>query len=630
MSAARVPLAGSALPLFDYLALLGKTLDDGGICETPADGDAPMRVCLVLRHRPGAGPMTSLEELARVPFGQRRHVGQDEFVRRFGGDPADLAAVRRFARAQGLVVEEADAARRSCRLSGTVAQMAAAFDVDIRSYCVGKLSFLAHRQCVSLPRDLAGVVECVIGLDTFPVGRAQAGRELAEELAGSPISRRAVLRAAALAPAALLVGGAGCATAPLLEEPAPTTPTTPSPAEAPPQTRFPDFPEYFPPEVAELYDFPAHLDGSGECIGIIALSGGFDTTVLQSYFDYLEIPMPEVSWVNAGADNDYPNGDSSEVMLDIETAGTVAPGAKIVVYFGTNYLEPLQRALADTENSPSILSISFSEPEVLLPAAAKKALDDLIAEAAMKGVTILNASGDTGSSISSVSVPSIGFVNDLALVNYPGASPGVLACGGSTLFASGGRIVDEVVWNALGNLFIPVQAPRQPPINNGATGGGASIVYEQPDYQSAAEVPRATNFRAVWRSELVQSSLESPAPVPAYGRGVPDVAGHAAAYRFLVQGTAPQNLTTLGGTSATTPLWAGLLARINQGLGRRCGFLNPTLYQELRAGALRQITYGCNGAYQAHPALRWNACTGLGVPDGTALLRQLERLDRAS
>jgi kumamolisin len=590
-----------------------------------------MQVCLVLRHRPGGGAMPSLEELARVPFGQRRHVGHEEFARRFGGDPADLAAVRRFARAQGLSIGDADAARRSCRLSGTVAQMASAFGVDIREYCVGQLSFLAHRQCVSLPRELDGVVECVVGLDTFPVGRAQARRELGDELTGSSVSRRAVLRAAALAPAAVLVGGAGCATAPVRDEPAPPT-TTPSPgaAEAPPQTRFPDPPEYFPPEVAELYNFPAHLDGTGECIAIVALGGGYDATVLQSYFDYLKIPMPQVSWVNAGADNDYPNGDSSEIMLDIETAGTVAPGAKIVVYFGTNYVEPLQRALADTESSPSIVSLSFSEPEVLLAASTKKALDDLITEAAMKGVTILNASGDTGSSISSVSVPSIGFVNDLALANYPGVSPGVLTCGGTTILAAGGRIVDEVVWNALGDLFIPAQAPHRPPINLGATGGGASIVYEQPSYQGAAGVPRATNFRAVWRSELVQSSLESPAPVPAYGRGVPDVAGHASVYKFLVKGTAPQDLTPLGGTSATTPLWAGLLARINQGLGRRCGFLNPTLYEELRPGALRQITYGCNGAYQAHPALRWNACTGLGVPDGTALLRQLERLAQPS
>ncbi len=623
MSAGRVTLAGSALPVFDYLALFGKTIENGGVCESPAAGSEPMRVSLVLRRRPTGERLPSLEELARVPFGARRHLGQAELARRFGGDAADLEAVLRFARRQGLAVEDGDAGRRSCRLAGNVAQMSAAFGVDIRRYAVGELTFLAHRQCVSLPAHLDGVVECVLGLDTFPLGLAQARAQGGDP--GSTLSRRALLRAAALAPAAAALAAAGCASVPAMEAPAARS-QPPRPGQAPPQTRFPDPPEYFPPEVAKLYNFPAHLDGSGECIAIIALGGGYDATVLQSYFDYLEIPLPKISWVNAGADNAYPTGDSQEVMLDIETAGTVAPGAKIVVYFGNNYVEPLQKALGDVENAPSVISISFAEPEVLLAADVKKALDDLITEAAMKGVTLLNSAGDTGSNISSVAVPSIGFVNDLALTNYPGASPGVLACGGTTLLAKDDRIVDEIVWNALGNLFIPRQEPHQPPVNNGATGGGASIVYAQPTYQDHAAVPRATNYRAVWRSELVQSSLESPAPVPEYGRGVPDVGGHASAYKFLVRGTAPQDLTPLGGTSATTPLWAALVAILNQGLKRRCGYLNPTLYQELRPGALRQITYGCNGAYVAHPVLHWNACTGLGVPDGTELLRQLQRL----
>jgi kumamolisin len=619
--------------MFDYLALFGKTLENGGLSESPADGDVRLQVSLVLRRRPGSEPLPSLEELAAIPFGSRRHLSQEEFLRRHGGDAADLAGVRRFAAAYGLAVIDASAEERSCRLSGTVAQMASAFGVDIRSHRVGELTFLAHRECVSLPADLHGIVECVLGLDTFPVGLA-AARGGDGDGEGSSLSRRALLlQAAALAPAAALatqLGHTGIHARQTRSAQQHNSVRSEAPhIEAKPQTRFPDLPTYFPPEVAKLYNFPAHLDGSGQCIAIVALGGGYDTTVLQSYFDYLKIPLPKISWVNAGADNDYPNGDSKEIMLDIETAGTVAPGAKIVVYGGTNYVEPLQKALADTTNSPSVISISFSEPEVLMPAAMKAALDGLIAEAATKGVTILNASGDTGSSISSIAVPSIGFVNDLALTNYPGCSPGVLTCGGTTIFSKDGKMVDEVAWNTLGDLFIVAKSPTpppQPPANLGATGGGASIVYAQPTYQDHAEVPRATNHRSVWRAEAVQSSLQSSSPVPDYGRGVPDVAGHAANYKFLVKGTAPKDLTPLGGTSATTPLWAGLLACINQGLRRRCGFLNPTLYKDLHPGALRQITYGCNGAYQAHPSLHWNACTGLGVPDGTALLKQLERL----
>jgi kumamolisin len=133
----------------------------------------------------------------------------------------------------------------------------------------------------------------------------------------------------------------------------------------------------------------------------------------------------------------------------------------------------------------------------------------------------------------------------------------------------------------------------------GATGGGISAVFPKPDYQANANVPPSVN------------------PGHFVGRGVPDVAGDAdpeTGYDVYVDGQA----TVIGGTSAVAPLWAGLIARVNQMLGKSVGFLNPTLYaQSANSGCFHDITSGNNGTYSAGPG--WDPCTGLGSPDGTAI-----------
>lgn len=109
------------------------------------------------------------------------------------------------------------------------------------------------------------------------------------------------------------------------------------------------------------------------------------------------------------------------------------------------------------------------------------------------------------------------------------------------------------------------------------------------------------------------------------GRGVPDVAGDAdpaTGYQVLVDG----HRLTIGGTSAVAPLWAALVCRLSQAVGHRLGMLQPALYAQAAAGVtpagLRDITVGTNGAYTAGPG--WDACTGLGVPNGQHLLTNLQ------
>jgi kumamolisin len=111
------------------------------------------------------------------------------------------------------------------------------------------------------------------------------------------------------------------------------------------------------------------------------------------------------------------------------------------------------------------------------------------------------------------------------------------------------------------------------------------------------------------------------APNGFVGRGVPDVAGDAdpaTGYNVTVDG----QQAVIGGTSAVAPLWAGLLARINESLGTNVGYVNPTLYAAKAEATFHDITSGTNGGYSAGPG--WDACTGLGSPDGSALLPALK------
>ena len=175
-------------------------------------------------------------------------------------------------------------------------------------------------------------------------------------------------------------------------------------------------------------------------------------------------------------------------------------------------------------------------------------------------------------------------VNDGANhVDFPASSPHALACGGTSLQASGSTISGESVWND--------------GAQGGAGGGGVSTFFPLPTWQNGLQV-----------------TLTSGGAQALTMRGVPDVSGDAdpeTGYDVRIDGTN----TVIGGTSAVAPLWAGLIARINSTKGSPVGFINPQLYAA--ASALNDIASGNNGSYEAAPG--WDACTGLGSPDGTKI-----------
>jgi kumamolisin len=335
----------------------------------------------------------------------------------------------------------------------------------------------------------------------------------------------------------------------------------------------------WPTQVAKAYTFPTGVDGSGQTIGIIELGGGFKPADLATYFKSLKIQTPQVSAVGVLSGTNNPGVDTNsdgEVMLDIEVAGSVAPGARIVVYFAPNtdqgFLEAITTAVHDSAHNPSVVSISWGGPESGWTQQAMTVMNAALQDAATLGVTVTVAAGDNGSTD--------GVKDGKDHVDFPASSPFALACGGTRLeLSSSGAIASETVWNDL---------PA-----NGATGGGFSDVFPLPSYQTATNAAKQGKTR-----------------------GVPDVAGNAdpeTGYRVLVDGS-PE---VIGGTSAVAPLWAGLVALINQQSHAAVGFWHPALYAQSAVG-FHDITQGNNGTFKAGPG--WDANTGIGTPDGQQLM----------
>jgi kumamolisin len=276
-----------------------------------------------------------------------------------------------------------------------------------------------------------------------------------------------------------------------------------------------------------------------------------------------------------------PNGADGEVQLDIEVVGTVAPGAKIAVYFAPNtsqgFQDALTTAIHDATNKPSVISISWGSAESTWTAQAMTAFDSAAQDAAALGITICAAAGDSGSSD--------GVSDGSNHVDFPASSPHILACGGTSLRSANGKITSETVWNDGSG--------------GGAGGGGFSTQFPLPAWQASAKIK----------------------PPSGGGRGVPDVAGDAdpeTGYSILVDG---QSLV-IGGTSAVAPLWSALIALLNAKLGKPLGFLQPVIYGlPASADAFNDITSGSNGAFSAGPG--WDAASGLGSPSGQNLLNAL-------
>ncbi len=451
-----------------------------------------------------------------------------QFAAKHGPDPTALKLVKAFAAEFGLTTAGPTPGRRTVHVTGPLAAMEKAFGVLLKQHELNGERFRVREGDICLPQELIGPVEAVLGLDNRPQAKAHFR----------------------IRPAA--------------------TNTS-----------------YTPVQVGTLYGFPA-TKAAGQTIGLIELGGGYKAADITAYFKTLGITAPTVTAVLVDKAKNSPtnaNSADGEVLLDIEVAAAVAPGAKIAVYFAPNtdqgFIDAISTAVHDTTNKPSVISISWGGPESTWTAQGITALDSACQAAAALGVTITVAAGDDGSTD--------GVKGTTNHVDFPASSPHVLGCGGTKLVGTGSTISSEVVWN-------------ETAANEGATGGGVSTVFALPTWQASANVPKAA--------------------AAAGGRGVPDVSGNAdpaTGYTIRVDGTT----SVIGGTSAVAPLWAGLIALSNAANKASAGFINPTLYAAASKTAFRDITSGNNGGFSA--AAGWDACTGLGSPVGANIVKVLAK-----
>jgi len=480
----------------------------------------------------------------------------------YGAEGADVDVVRDVLGAAGLTITSVDAPSRRMQVSGSAAAVAAAFGTTLtRTTSPDPVTgeAVGHRQ-----RSGELTVPAVLdGIVVAVLGIDDRPQARAQFRIATPPPEAATPGAGTPGAAAPGAGalGAGALGA-----------------------------GYTPPQLGQAYAFPTGTDGTGQSVALVELGGGYAQSDLDAYFTGLGLGTPAVSAVGVdggvnGAGTD-PHGADGEVLLDIEVAGALAPKATLVVYFAPNtdrgFLDAVATAVHATP-TPTAVSISWGQSEDAWTAQARTALDQAFIDAAALGVSVCVASGDNGSSD--------GATDGAVHVDFPASSPHALACGGTTVQLDAANTpVRETVWND--------------GAGRGATGGGVSDTFPLPSWQTSVGVPNRAGGGT--------------------GRGVPDVAGDAdpvTGYQVLVDG----RRLVIGGTSAVAPLWAALVCRLSQGLGRRLGLLHPALYAHAGTGVtpagFRDVTTGSNGAYTAGPG--WDPCTGLGAPDGQALLTAL-------
>jgi kumamolisin len=567
-----------------------------------------VEVTVKLRRKSEEG-LPSLDEFVQ---GKRAHgITRQSLAENYGAKPQDVAAVREWALQSKLSVARVDLATRQVHLVGTAGAMQQAFGVKLSVFAHSrtKTHFRCPEEDVQIPENLKPVITGVFGLNNMPVVVRQ----------GKRVGRRTA-------------------------------------ASSNPKAQFPG--SFYPNEVAKLYNFPP-TQGAGQRVAILEFGGGFDQSVLNAYFtNNIGLPTPPtvngISVLNTPIQVDP--DVTGEVYLDIEVVGAMAPKATIDVFFapwtGEGYLNAIEQAIHNDDYAA--ISISYGIDEDLRgssnnPAwpALNQAIDEAFRDAAAAGIPVFVSTGDQGSGSLRGGLQNgaeITVSSTAAHASYPATSPYATAVGGTQLYAENGAISQEVVWNELGQTFEGEFESGQTGKTQqgkyylgGATGGGVSARYTTaPSYQNGINLRSSNN-------------------PPAAGRMVPDVAGNAGVntgYLVSQPPGSPISIAPVGGTSASAPMWAALMACVRESLSTNLNgkvpvfFFNDFVYANGTTAAFRdivggrEITYDGNGnpvignftpvgnnnststtGYSA--AKGYDLCTGWGTPNGVELLNQL-------
>ena len=512
----------------------------------PTNPDKELNVTVMVKSKASEQEMD--DTLQKITSGQMKPLTNAEFNSKFGADDQAMTRVLQFAKDHGLKAVDVDSDSGRVQLSGKAQDFNTAFKVDLKDY-QGKDGgpFTSHNDNISVPKGIGNDIDGVFGLDS---------RKLAEPHIIIPAPPDGPFQ-----PNGLLTG-------------------------------------FLPTQVADAYNFPKESQGKGQSVAILELGGGLDMQDNAAYYAGHNLKAPEINVVTLnGVENKTGTAADGEVALDSQVIGAIAPDAKQTLIFSNNtdqgFVDAITRATfpKDGEAENSAISISWGAAESSWTPDARHAMDVAFKKAALKGISVFCASGDSGAKDNST--------DGKYTTDFPSTDSWVTGTGGTKLsIDANNQRTGEVAWNDgwLGRILTGGHLM--------AGGGGISATEAVPDYQAGTKLPPNANGTG------------------APGRGVPDISGTASLFAGM-QIRFGGHETPVGGTSGVAPLYAALMMRVNGALGHNVGFLNPFLYQKENAGMFHDITKGDNAGYNAGPG--WDAATGLGVLDGQKFLDQLRK-----
>ena len=554
----RVTLGGHVLP----------ALSDARVSPTPkvavTDG-APISLTIVLRRTDEEGFQRFLAEVYDLKSSQYgKFASSAELAERFGPSAEDYSAVEQFFLQQGFSIVEQTANRMTLTVSGSRATVERALGVRIDNFALGERPFFANVNEPSVPAPIASKVQSVIGLSNLARPQRdpqalKAGLDWLKTCAtNSSIANAGNVFACTIGYFLLaIVYDIGCLTNFTIN-----------------CTLYSPNPFAFPTSATMRASAPI---GTGQKIGLVQFDS-FHPSDVSDFLALTQAPATRINQLSSVAVNGgTPVGaDESEVLLDIDTVMTLAPGATYVVYSapfsgGGSFQAVFNRAISD---GVTIISNSWAYCEDQTTPADVQSIDAILATAAAAGITVLSASGDSGSSCLD------GSANTIAV---PAGAPHATAVGGtSATYGPGGAYVSETWWDG------SATTPR-----TGQGGFGVSRFFARPAFQAALN------------------------PGPA--RSIPDLAVNSDPRTVAVSicqasaGGCPSPLI-YGGTSIAAPEMAAFIAGLNHARGSNVGWLNPLLYP--LAGTAAFHSPASMGSDFAH--------VGLGSPNFSFLKAALD------
>jgi len=327
---------------------------------------------------------------------------------------------------------------------------------------------------------------------------------------------------------------------------------------------------FSPNSIKTAYGFPAALQGAGQVIGIVDAYDNpnieADLNVFSTTFGLPACTTANGCFKKVYASGSQPTGDSGwglEMSLDVEWAHAIAPLAKIVLVEAADNGQSLFDAVnVAIANHATVISLSWGSVEW----SGESSMDYIFKNSP---VPIVVSSGDAGAGAS-----------------YPAASPYVLSAGGTQLNVdANGNYLSETAWNG--------------------SGGGISAYEQEPSYQSGFPIPQNNGK----------------------GRGIPDIAYNASpSTGFSVYDSyGISGWLVVGGTSASAPQWAALIAVMNSARGTNLTGFNSAIYNAAHTTSstlFHDITSGQNGScgYFCQAQIGYDYVTGFGTPKATNLI----------